>query len=449
MIWRRTQRERFRRRPRPATPSPAQIVQALVFGVAQHEPVRAVPQHEGFRDRLDRFAQPLVGGCGDFRLALAVGDVERDADQPAATAHAVLDDGRALAKPHPFAIARRAAGIRGRPRPRRARSAASTRPASGLSSGWTRSSISSRVRSRARREIEDFEHRARPGDQAAVEVPVPQAAAAARQRELHWRRRAVLLGEAPRQRDCRLCSVTAPPSARPTAAVSASTSRARRRQARQRRRAGDRRPPAGRGTSEIAHRRQRPRPEGSTLSGPALSARMASGAAAPSNSASVGRRADAGLARHDRAIGVGERHALVGRAGDRLATAFAQNFRGRSGGGAPSAKSSSRASSRRRGRAPIRACSSSRPVRDRDDRRMKAEEPRPAPSPPRSRRRGARRIPLRGDVAATPACGAARKPGLGRANATYCLPRANASSASPQIRQEHVRGNRHSPQSRA
>ena len=49
--------------------------------VAEHQAVFRVPQHEGFRDGLDRVAQPQVGLHGFLGEALLLGDVDGDADQ--------------------------------------------------------------------------------------------------------------------------------------------------------------------------------------------------------------------------------------------------------------------------------------------------------------------------------------------------------------------------------
>ena len=58
-----------------------QLVQALEVRVAQHQAIFRVPQHEGFRNGLDRVAQPKIGLDGLFGEALLLGDVDRDADQ--------------------------------------------------------------------------------------------------------------------------------------------------------------------------------------------------------------------------------------------------------------------------------------------------------------------------------------------------------------------------------
>ena len=58
-----------------------QFVQALEMRIAEHEAVFRVPQHEGFRDCLDRVAQPQVGLHGLLGEALLLGDVDGNADQ--------------------------------------------------------------------------------------------------------------------------------------------------------------------------------------------------------------------------------------------------------------------------------------------------------------------------------------------------------------------------------
>ena len=56
-----------------------QLVQALEVRVAQHQAVAGVPQHEGFRNGLDRVAQPQIGFHGLLGEALLFGDVDGDA----------------------------------------------------------------------------------------------------------------------------------------------------------------------------------------------------------------------------------------------------------------------------------------------------------------------------------------------------------------------------------
>ena len=58
-----------------------QIMQLLEVGVAQHQAVVGVPQHEGFRDGLDGVAQPQIRFRSPFDQRLLLRDVDRDADQ--------------------------------------------------------------------------------------------------------------------------------------------------------------------------------------------------------------------------------------------------------------------------------------------------------------------------------------------------------------------------------
>ena len=83
-----------------------QIAQALIFRVAQHQPVARIPQDEGLRNRLDRVAQALVGGRRQLGFALALGDVEGDADEARRAGLLILDDIGALAQPHPAPVRR-------------------------------------------------------------------------------------------------------------------------------------------------------------------------------------------------------------------------------------------------------------------------------------------------------------------------------------------------------
>ena len=80
-----------------------QLVQALEMRVAEHEAVVRVPQHEGFRNGLDRVAQPQVGFHGLFGEALLLGDVDGDADQVQAGVGGGLAELAADAQPDPVA----------------------------------------------------------------------------------------------------------------------------------------------------------------------------------------------------------------------------------------------------------------------------------------------------------------------------------------------------------
>ena len=80
-----------------------QVVQVLEVGIAQHQAVLVVPQHEGFRDGLDGVAQADVGGGGLLDQRLLLGDVDRDADQVQAGLAGLLHQLAARAQPDPFA----------------------------------------------------------------------------------------------------------------------------------------------------------------------------------------------------------------------------------------------------------------------------------------------------------------------------------------------------------
>ena len=58
-----------------------QLVQALKMRVAEYQAIARVPQHECFRNGLDRIAQSQVGLHGLFGKTLLLGDVDRYADQ--------------------------------------------------------------------------------------------------------------------------------------------------------------------------------------------------------------------------------------------------------------------------------------------------------------------------------------------------------------------------------
>ena len=80
-----------------------QVVQILEVGIAQHQPVVGVPQHEGLRDGLDGVAQAHIGGGGLLDQGLLLGDVDRDADQMQAGLAGLAHQLAARAQPDPFA----------------------------------------------------------------------------------------------------------------------------------------------------------------------------------------------------------------------------------------------------------------------------------------------------------------------------------------------------------
>ena len=72
--------------------------------VAEHEAVLGIPQHEGFRDGLDRVAQPQIRFHGPLGETLLLGDVDGDADQVHAAAAGGLTELAAHAQPDPVAV---------------------------------------------------------------------------------------------------------------------------------------------------------------------------------------------------------------------------------------------------------------------------------------------------------------------------------------------------------
>ena len=159
-----------------------QAVQVLEVRIAQHQAVVVVPQHEGFRDGLDGVAQAHVGGGGPLDQRLLLGDVDRDADQMHAGLAGLLHQLAARAQPDPFA-----AGVV---------HAELVVDGAGLGVGelgrdlveldvvgmHQLADLAEGHQVVAGLQAEDREHRVRPEDAAAREVPVPQPAAAAIER---------------------------------------------------------------------------------------------------------------------------------------------------------------------------------------------------------------------------------------------------------------------------
>ena len=159
-----------------------QLVQPLEMRIAEHEAVLGVPQHEGFRDRLDRVAQPEVGLHGLLGEALLFGDVDRDADQVQAAVGRGVAELAAHPQPDPVA-----AGVL------HAEALVDVVELAGDHLVGDREQVDvvgfhQRVDFAEGEEVvagvepEHREHRRRPEDPAAGEVPVPQAAAAAVER---------------------------------------------------------------------------------------------------------------------------------------------------------------------------------------------------------------------------------------------------------------------------
>ncbi len=93
----------------------------------------------------------------------------------------------ALAQPDPVPVARRACGIRDRSTLRLRRAPPRSRPRQRLVVGMDQHFDFGERKARAERQTEHFEHRSRPGRPAAVEIPVPEAAASAIEREFEMR----------------------------------------------------------------------------------------------------------------------------------------------------------------------------------------------------------------------------------------------------------------------
>ncbi len=152
-----------------------QIVQLLKLGIAQHEAILGIPQHERFRDRLDRVPQPDVGGGGALGEALLFRHVHRDADEMRPGIGILADDFGARAQPDPV-TARVAHAERAVDR-------------AVVSFGEQRRDVvkaavvgmheavhlAERQKLLARLEPQNLEHRLRPVDAPAREIPVPTA----------------------------------------------------------------------------------------------------------------------------------------------------------------------------------------------------------------------------------------------------------------------------------
>ena len=81
-----------------------EVVQLLEVGIAQHQAVVGVPQHEGLGNGLDGVAQPQVGFDGPLDQRLLLGDVDGDADQVRGDFARLLDQLAARAQPDPVAV---------------------------------------------------------------------------------------------------------------------------------------------------------------------------------------------------------------------------------------------------------------------------------------------------------------------------------------------------------
>src|SRR5262249_26457936 len=156
-----------------------QLVQLLEVRVAEHEAVAGVPQHEGLGNGFDGVAQPQVGLDGLLGKALLLGDVDGNPDQvqpafvgaatefaadpqpdpvPAGMLHAEgLVDVIEVAGDEPIGNGKQVNVV-------------------GLHQGVD---LAEGQEVAARVEAEHREHRLRPENPSAGEIPVPQAATAA------------------------------------------------------------------------------------------------------------------------------------------------------------------------------------------------------------------------------------------------------------------------------
>ena len=150
--------------------------------IAEHQAVFRVPQHEGFRDGLDRVAQPQVGLHGLFGEALLLGDVDGDADQMQPAVGRGLAELAAHPQPDPVAAGMlHAEGLVD------VVDLAGDQLVGDLEQvdvvGFhQRVDFAEGEEVVAGVEPEHGEHRLRPEDPAARQIPVPQAAAAAIER---------------------------------------------------------------------------------------------------------------------------------------------------------------------------------------------------------------------------------------------------------------------------
>ena len=155
-----------------------QIVQLLEVGIAQHQPIIGVPQHECFRNGLDGVAQAQVGGDGFLHQVLLLGDVDGDADEMRPRFARLAYQFAARAQPDPMAVGvAHAEGV-------------VDKGQFGVDEFGREFVKLHVVRMHQSADVaegeqvvlalqsEDFEHRLRPEDAAAGEVPIPQAAAA-------------------------------------------------------------------------------------------------------------------------------------------------------------------------------------------------------------------------------------------------------------------------------
>ncbi len=159
-----------------------QLVQSLEVRIAEHQAVSGIPQHEGFRDGLDRIAQPQIGLDRFLREALLLGDVDGDADQMQAGIGRALAELAAHPQPDPVAVGvLHAEGLVDMIDLRGDELVGDLEQVD-VVGFHQRVDLAERQEVAAVLEAEHREHRLRPEDSAAREVPIPQSAAAAIER---------------------------------------------------------------------------------------------------------------------------------------------------------------------------------------------------------------------------------------------------------------------------
>ena len=159
-----------------------QLVQTLEVRIAEHQTVARIPEHERLRDGLDGIAQPQVGFDAALGEALLLGDVDGDADQVQPGVVRAVAQLAAHPEPDPVAVdmlhAKRLVDV--------IDLAGDKLVGDGeqidVIAFHQRVDLAEGQEVAAGLQPEQGEHRVRPEDAAAVEVPVPQAAAAAVER---------------------------------------------------------------------------------------------------------------------------------------------------------------------------------------------------------------------------------------------------------------------------
>jgi hypothetical protein len=81
-----------------------QIVKFLEVGITEHQTVGGIPQHEGFRDGFDRIAQAQIRLDGALDQSLLFGHVDGDADQVQAWLAVLAYQFATGPQPHPMAV---------------------------------------------------------------------------------------------------------------------------------------------------------------------------------------------------------------------------------------------------------------------------------------------------------------------------------------------------------